>query len=383
MMMAIQISILYFCLRRLGCVDINGRIDSVVESGWVKLSGCFFMRTTVFQGDGGAIFYKMDGVSMNISDTTFFNCSSSQYGGGIFFECTNSQCYLEKVCGCKCFSQIRSSFASITIDSSRFNTFNYCTMNYCGSKMVTSMTCMFKMGRIGIFQSNSSNNLGSQSSSFEIFSFNSLTITLITIENNHVEDDGVLIIRDQINTGAMNSCNIVNNSAKSSDHSVQLFSGNNEIINAQYCIFHLNSGVLMNVLKGMIIVSHCIISHNNKIISGINQVYNNSFPYQSTYDIANHVPCLMNPASLHPTLIQTISISPTIQSTNIKTPEITQMETKEATISASLRETPIVTNDNTISATLMMTMTPIETPNETIKNDDHNSKSSVIKIVIY
>jgi len=96
---------------REGCINETLDQGRSYSQSAVQISECFFIRTLEYVGSGGVIYINNALYALNVSYSTFFNCSCSQKGGAIF--CISTYAYLRYICSNRCCAVSESHFAYI------------------------------------------------------------------------------------------------------------------------------------------------------------------------------------------------------------------------------------------------------------------------------
>jgi len=318
----------------LGC--INDSIDQGRSYYYsdINIFDCFFTRFTKYSGTGGVIYTYSGAFSMNISYSMFFNCSTSAGGGAIYvFESDNSD--LRMVCAHYCVST-SNNFACL--GASMKNNVEYISVSYCNPTTTGYYAVYLKDGNMILDKSNISKNKCYQVSGIGIATPSSLSSKYCTFSNNNVSHS--ICMGFYSNSGTFSYFNIVENNSPGG-HGVIFIGGSFQIL---YSIFYMNQDTLFYINSGSLEVSHCFISHSSTFSSksSVSAVINNTFTERMTYQIqffGSHycdgdstIP-MMTPFQ---TLVQTMSLQPTLETTPI--------ETMRETLESVMTQTPIMDN---------------------------------------
>ena len=108
--------------------DSDGRVTSTAYCNYFITNSVFVScSTTDFHGGGVCLDYSTDLVKLYVDHTSFYNCTCSSLGGGIYLNCLNGEsgCVLNFVCGVKCHTIASESgqFDYIYLNSA--NSYNY------------------------------------------------------------------------------------------------------------------------------------------------------------------------------------------------------------------------------------------------------------------
>jgi len=94
----------------------------------VDITGCLFVRSAVFSGDGGVI-YLYQNYNLKVVNSVFYNCSTTQSGGVIFHYALNVE--LSRICVYSCRAS-NNQFATVFVFTST-STYELITVASCGS----------------------------------------------------------------------------------------------------------------------------------------------------------------------------------------------------------------------------------------------------------
>jgi len=75
-----------------GCAGRNERLvyTESAKSNRIDIFDCIFETNSPFEGNGGAICINSMKMNFSVSDSTFFECSCTGFGGAVFGNCSNS-----------------------------------------------------------------------------------------------------------------------------------------------------------------------------------------------------------------------------------------------------------------------------------------------------
>jgi len=121
----------------------------------INVSYCFFLRSTIFSGDGGVIFTSGGSYNLRVFNTMFYNCVCSNYGGAIYFCSSNSILFYN--CGNRCSCGVSSNYHFAYI-SSQENNVDYLSVANCSHSTNGYYTFRFVSGKQRVDHTNSSMN---------------------------------------------------------------------------------------------------------------------------------------------------------------------------------------------------------------------------------
>lgn len=260
-----------------GCINENISQGRSYFQTNIHASDCFFVRMSTLSGDGGVIYVSQNSLSMNISYSTFCNCSCSQGGGTIFFSSDNF--LLKMVCANRCYNANWGHFSWNSV--TRSNAVEY--LSILSSSYTAFGYCPFYMrcGDQRIDNTNSSINYVVQISGMALVSSNTFTSTHCTFSNSYSSDSRCLYF-DSI-SGQLSFTNIVHNYSPLGG----ILYSYRSSLQMNFCILTMNQGTLFNADSSSIELSHCFISHDS-LLSAMNPVItsnNNSFTNFKTYNL--------------------------------------------------------------------------------------------------
>jgi len=118
-----------------------------------EINFCFFKRLTQYSANGGVIFIDGGSYSMNLTNSMFYNCSSSSQGGAIWFVSSNS--YIRMICANRCFA---SSYHFAFLKASHVNQVEFLSLSYCSHTIVGNLPIYLYNGDQRVDYSNVSMN---------------------------------------------------------------------------------------------------------------------------------------------------------------------------------------------------------------------------------
>jgi len=227
-------------------------------SGFHLISNCVFIMAFSNTGEGGAI--KITGsANMNISDTTFYNCSVKNYvGGAIYFNALNV--FLSKVCGNSCFSLLETycgHFGCFQTSSANRCYFNMVSLTMCSPTSNKGLHSFWiRYGDQNIESLNSSKNFALFGSSLVTEDAQKFHFAYSNIEHC-TTTNGVNIYLYGNKNGIVNSCNIINNQNPNSYGSITV--SNNGNYTVSYSVFNGNTGYPTHKISGSLYVFYSYI----------------------------------------------------------------------------------------------------------------------------
>jgi len=259
------------------CVNESiGEGRSYFES-FINVSGCFFSRTLLFFGDGGVISVLHESLSLQIRNSMFFRCTSSNYGGAIYFISENSS--IKDVCAYKCTANY---YHFAYLDASKHNHVEHLSMSLCSNSTSGSYPLYMKHGISSLINTNISFCKSFQDSGICIVSPFNFASSHCNFYRNEVSNS--ICIYFQSNNSKMSYSNIINNNSPYSYGIIFITEGGSPIL--LECVFHMNANTLIYLNSGSIEITCCFIIHigplsaGNPIISN-----NNTFTKRETFNI--------------------------------------------------------------------------------------------------
>ena len=262
-----------------GCINENinqGRSYFQID---VDISQCFFSRTQPVNGHGGIIKIFEGSMSMSVSDSMFYSCSSYYWGGAIFFSSSNNS-ILKRICASKCFALAYQHFAYLY--SSQINQIELLSLALCSNSTAGYRSISILSGKQRVDYSNFSRNNAIKHSTIAFDHPDSLSSSFCTFSNNNVSEN--ICIYFFICSGSLSFSNIVNNNSPSNYGIMCSKQGSPKI---QYCIFSQNENTLFCIFSGSLEVSHSYIFHHSDFSTSMAVLTsnNNTFSYKQTYQI--------------------------------------------------------------------------------------------------
>ena len=262
-----------------GCINENISQGRSYYQVSVEISQCFFSRTLPVNGHGGIIKVFEGSMSMSVSDSMFYSCSSYYWGGAIFFSSSNNS-ILKRICALKCYASAYQHFAYLF--SSQINQVEYLSLASCSNTTSGYRSVSILSGKQRVNYSNFSMNNAIKHSTITFDHPDSLSSSFCTFSNNNVSEN--ICIYFFICSGSLSFANIVNNNSPSNFGIMCSKQGSPQI---QYCIFSQNENTLFCIISGSLEVSHSYLSHLSDFSTStaVLTTNNNSFTNKQTYQI--------------------------------------------------------------------------------------------------
>ena len=167
--------------------------------------------------NGGALYISL--ISSSIVETLFFNCSSKEYGGSIYFQ--NSDLIINKCCNINSFSKNGQFGWFVALNTSSLLFFNFSTICYSSYNFKGDFYVFYtENGNLKLNNLNSSKNkLNIRSSGFEITRTFEGNINFCTCHLTHSNSDIC------VNTYAVITCNffylnLINNTQSTNNYGI-------------------------------------------------------------------------------------------------------------------------------------------------------------------
>ena len=340
---------------------ITNCITSRTENQNINMKNCLISIISS-NGDGGAISITSS-YSLNINDTTFYQCIST-YGncGSIRFE-NGLNIQLLRICAVGCHSGDRNNYQFAYLQTTYNQILDLVTINNC-SNLNGYYTLQLTNGKQNISNINISYNNNIAISGICNFYPNSMFTNYGTFYKNTVSADRCIYF--VANKGAFSQCNIILNNSPTLGVVYISASG---IYNLNECIFDQNKNILIALYSGTLQLINCYYLngsyHNSLIITNTNYYLHSIYlTYYCSYS---------NPPIQ--TLYPTNSFDPTINPTNIINP------THHPTLSNSLIYTLNQTISNTLNPTISDSLNPsnhiIEKSNTNLINNSFEIQNNL------
>jgi len=242
-----------------------------------NIVGCVFFLLSTYSGRGGVIYSWNSNNALSINTCLFYNCSCSGYdgwgGGAIIYHETDSNTYLTKICGYRCFSttQVAYQFAGLFANTGRSQSASLLSFSHCFpySGIKGYYVIHFNQGATSVGSTNSSSNNLLSGLSVSITNPTGLSMTYITTSNNIAKNGVSFNFWAGYNTRTVSYCNLINNSIETGAHIYNTYDPNWPI--GVYTFTYLcscsNNGYLFyNQPNCLTTVKNSYISHNSSLI---------------------------------------------------------------------------------------------------------------------
>jgi len=250
----------------------GGYIDTVV-----MISYCVFESCSSYY-NGGVIFLDIYLGRTWIEDSSFYNCSTDNYGCMYLYSRTNnSEIDINRVCSYKTRANYSAFVRGLFSDNS------LCTFNLLYSSIVSTSVFMGEGdgnvriggGRCNLKYINWSNN-NFKNAGFDINPTRDSYVEYNTIYNNSSPSYAILTLYspDTAIDSLMKLCNVISNYLEKKENAalVLLYGySNTKGTKVENCIFYGNNGILFYTSTGKHFVYGCHIVHN-----ALYQIYNSS-----------------------------------------------------------------------------------------------------------
>lgn len=313
------------------CNSPNIELGRSYNESSINAFDCIFSRMAMLTGSGGVICVTSAGLSLNITECIFSNCSCSYQGGAIYFLSLNAT--MRKVCAFRCSSNAYYHFGYL--GSTQAKEFSLLSISYCSYSAVQSYSLSLNDGThtSNIYQ-NSSNNKAMQQSAIIFFHGTSFSSSYGSYVNNTVSVQ--VCIEFCYVVGSMTYSNIIGNNSPA----YGVINSNGSGITVSYCIMQNNTNALFCVVFGGMTIANSMISHSDTWHASTNVATSNLTTniMVPTYDIPffNSHYCL----TLFDSIATPVS---TPEKTLVPTPNATPVSTPEETLVPTPCESPVAT----------------------------------------
>jgi len=248
-----------------------------------EINYCSFNRMTQYLDNGGVIYIADGSYSMSLSNSMFYNCSSSGHGGAIFFNSTYST--IQRICANRCSARADANhFGHFAyLKATQINQVLFLSISFCTHIKSGECPIYLLSGSQKVDNTNSSMNNAAYNSAIGFCAPSSFTSTHCTFSNNNVSRWVCLYFFQ--NSGTMSYANIVSNNSPDGYGVVYLSGGGSPKL--YYCVFDMNENTLFNVVNGSLEVSHSFIALTGalSVSTAVSIANNNSFSKRQTYQI--------------------------------------------------------------------------------------------------
>ena len=217
------------------------------------LNNCYFNSLTT-QFNGGSISISLTTeIRICIENSIFFQSSSFENGGAIYFSCSNGMSALSNVCGNYCYTtnvdtHKRGQFCLISGSDSKTNQLSFVSVYKCAPNQLYFGYCGQEI-RNGISTTQNSNN--SYGSHYHVQGFDFTYTTNLRLRFSSL---------------------VSSNPKKENSFTSICLNSHSGITEVEYCNFiknyspHNTRGIFDSWVSGQIMVSHCIYSDNFGIL---------------------------------------------------------------------------------------------------------------------
>jgi len=255
------------------------RIDSgrSYENEDVMVSNCFFSRIHSSLHKGSVIFIDCEKKKMNISNSMFYSCSSSDDGGAIDVNVLYSD--LRMICASNCFG-VHHQFSRVI--GKLYIKCGYLSIASCYNEKSRAFSLSLYHSNQYLGNTNSSMNFMEITPCFLFNWPSAFSGIYCTFSNNNASKGECLSFYNKNSYNNVSFMNIVNNISPK-----EILYSNGASLTMENCIIHSNTGYLFSNEDGTLVIDFCIISHiGNLSRSGqINICNKNSFSFSQTYQI--------------------------------------------------------------------------------------------------
>ena len=261
---------------RSNCINREEETTYYIYHKKLTVSDCSFAHFHKIGGNGGAILADSPFVPfINITDSVFFDCTSSNYGGAIYFE--TDEIHIDRVCGFQCSASYHH-FAYFSIGTKAL--INELSLAACSnySKGSCSMSVLYY--EHVLTNINNSKCVSEHVSGIKVMANlnNKHSLVFCTFSDNNVTNGICVHLNSAF--GNWSFINFVSNNSPNNYGVVYSQSGPFYISSA---VFYSNQNTLF-YSPGMLILSYCYISHLEEISFGnVTLSNNNTFSATSTY----------------------------------------------------------------------------------------------------
>jgi len=198
----------------------------------ITIHNCFFSRNSFYSGNGAILYVSCGAFDLDIFGTFFFNCSSMNDGGVVWFSSQSST--MKKLCISQCWAASEGHFVFIYAFSK--NQIDSISLSSCSPLINGKIPLFMCTGNQLMLNCNISSNNAEEISGIMIHSPKFFTCSLCTFANNKVSNWICFFFWS--NNGTMNFTNIIHNDSPS-DYGVIYVSGDGSYT-MNSCIFDLN-----------------------------------------------------------------------------------------------------------------------------------------------
>ena len=224
-------------------------ISSRIENQNINMNFCLISIISS-NNQGGAI-YISTLLSLNINDTTFYQCISTESGGAIYFE-NGLNTQLFRICAICCNSGDREFYQFAYLQTTFNQILDLITIYNC-TNLNGEYTLTLDYGNQNMSNINISYNNNRQTSSIWYRYPYSMFSDYCTFYNNSAISHNCIWLVG--NTGTISKSNIILNNSPKSYGVVQVSYSGNYIL--KECIFDQNQNTLLSVNEGSLQIINC------------------------------------------------------------------------------------------------------------------------------
>jgi len=285
---------LLFEFLRIGCLSDDSRYINSNFAGISNISGCFFTRTFLYNGNGGVISITATGFNLNVENSIFYDCGVTEIAGAIYF--TSSGSVLKNVCARKCYANTGvgkgCQFCRIETLESGKNDLNVVSFVYCpDSQAIERSYSTYIINGIQKWNSLNGSNCYLLHICSRTYNPNSFSDIFSTYCNNRMKLVTAYHFSYGSNTRASSYINIINNT-QDTDSSGIVHLETSGVFSISHSVCSNNNKFLFTS-TGTLIVTNSIVSHSSSsLISGTVTITNNISNIHpnspSTYNLMHH-----------------------------------------------------------------------------------------------
>jgi len=237
-----------------------------ISSYDIGIFDCYFLRTVNYVGSGGIMSVTSTNYHLQLGDSMFINCSSSEGCGAIMFSSTSS--IINRVCAHGCFTGLSQyyQFGFFQSISTNYNNITMLSVSKCApnNDVIRHFSFSLSSGIQSIISTNSSNNRGYYYTGIHVIGSNSFLGRFCTITKNDSDESISLCVASGVNSNILELSNNVGNIQRLYSYgNTYSYGGKNQFIS---CIFYNNDFCLFYVPSGSLELISCIISHQTNLL---------------------------------------------------------------------------------------------------------------------
>lgn len=247
---------------RSNCVDENKVVGRSYEFSSYQLivMDCLFKRLSSYSDYGGVICLR-DKSNLTLSDSSFYNCRSSNHGGAVYFYAMNA--LVERCCGNNCRGNDGHFIYLYSIANAHLLKMVHVSVLKSNNETTGQSALYFLQGNQRCYGSNSSKNLANVASGIIFFSPYSLDCSYCTFSDNNAKAYMTLYVYGN-SMNNLSYCCFTNNSTPS----LGIVYINYAYLVIKDSVFINNIGVLFHVAAHSITLSNVYYGHQGTLSSG-------------------------------------------------------------------------------------------------------------------